>query len=29
MVKNLLGNAGDAGSIPSQGTKISHAMDLI
>ena len=29
VVKNLLCNAGDAGSIPSQGTKISHAMDLI
>ena len=25
MVKNLLYNAGDAGSIPGQGTKIPHA----
>ena len=26
MVKNLLSNAGDAGSIPGQGTKIPHAV---
>ena len=25
VVKNLPGNAGDAGSIPGQGTKIPHA----
>ena len=25
MVKNLPSNAGDAGSIPGQGTKIPHA----
>ena len=25
VVKNLPSNAGDSGSIPSQGTKISHA----
>ena len=26
MVKNLSSNAGDAGSIPGQGTKIPHAV---
>ena len=26
MVKNLLCNAGDVGSIPGQGTKIPHAL---
>ena len=26
VVKNLLSNAGDTGSIPGQGTKIPHAM---
>ena len=26
MVKNLPSNAGDTGSIPGQGTRISHAM---
>ena len=26
MVKNLPSNAGDLGSIPSQGTKIPHAL---
>ena len=26
MVKNLPSNAGDAGSIPGQGTKIPHAV---
>ena len=29
MVKNLSANAGDAGSIPGQGTKIPHAAGLL
>ena len=29
VVKNLPYNAGDVGSIPGQGTNISHAWDLI
>ena len=28
MVKNLPCNAGDVGSIPGQGTKILHAVEL-
>ena len=28
-VKNLPGNAGDVGSIPGQGTKISHAKEQL
>ena len=29
MVKNPPSNAGDAGSIPDQGTKIAHAMEQL
>ena len=29
VVENLPGNAGDAGLIPGQGTKISHARDQL
>ena len=29
VVKNLPCNAGDAGSIPGQGTKIPHAMEQL
>ena len=29
MVKNLLSNAGDAGWIPGQGTKILHVLEVL